>query len=105
MSMRAVDLQMLLFRLHDVQQFQTTTQQQPQVSQAQFAQIFVSRAEQQKEQVQVDYRAEGTKIREEDKGGTGRQRQRQRQKAKNQPPEKPKPTLPTDPNCRIDVRV
>ena len=103
MSTRAVDLQALLFRLQDVQQIQTTNQQQPQVTQSQFTQMFVNQTDVRKEQVQNSNHTEETKIRDKTGGRGGQRRQRRQQKTSSS--EQSVPLVPQVSPHRIDIRV
>ncbi len=107
MSTRAVDMQMLMWRLHDVQELQSPPQQQPQVAQTEFARYFANQTEHKKEQVQAEDHTEGAIIREEQErrsGGQQRRRRRQPEKQDSEKSEKP-PVSFGDSGSRIDVRV
>lgn len=67
MSMRSVDMQSIIFRMHEIERTQFLHQQQPKVVNEQAMQYFTGYIENVKRQVNTNLRAEGTKIREEEK--------------------------------------
>lgn len=110
MSMRSVDLQAVVFRMHEVERLQQILQQQPSVLQGQFARAFVEHSEVVRRQVQTNFRAEPTKIREEERSRqerSGGRRSPRQGKGQGTEREVSQPSYETaqDPPTAIDFRA